>query len=276
MPKINTTSFKEGDVIRKSDITSIADEIEAIDLELDEDNIREEGLDRRVFHNNTWTSTPHSPVEIRNRVLLHRTTAGNWSLIEASGQMENSFDGVHPTIHIPWDTETDSDVIIRCSFFIETQGGDLDNFGADMDNDYLEFGLHVTHPNQSPDAELNLLPVDVGSGGIWPYTRMNLCKAFQRDAKIGGDGAEAPGAWWQHAFSKQSQISQSVTLVYHAHSRMVTPSVPISGSLDRSHRWFHDGTAKVSLAFRPNLPSASGILNIRIRGFNLSYQKFRR
>ena len=55
MPKINTTPFKEGDVIRKSDITSVADEIEAIDLAIDEENLREEGLDRRVFAENPWT-----------------------------------------------------------------------------------------------------------------------------------------------------------------------------------------------------------------------------
>ena len=273
MPKINTTSFKEGDVIRKSDITSVANEIEAIDFELDEDNLREEGLDRRVFHNNTWTSTPHPPVEIRDRIIVPMNT--DWTLLHADGHMINSFSGVNPTIHIPWDTETDSDVIIRCSFFIDSSGGDLDASLTKAANDGREFGLHVTHPGQSPDAELALHPAGVGNGGIWPYTRIGLCKAFQRDVLKGGDGEYAPGAWWQHAFSRQSQISQSVTLVYHAHSRMVTPSIPLSGSMDRSHRWFYDGTAKVTLAHRSET-IIEGLNGVMLSGFNLSYQKFRR
>ena len=279
MPKINTTPFKEGDVIRKSDITSVADEIEAIDLAIDEENLREEGLDRRVFAENPWTQISMTPVEIRERVELQQgPSSTTWSLVRADGSIEGGVSDVYPTIRIPWNTLNDSDVIIRCSFFIESAGSDfydedgLDDASVRSGDDDWEFGLHVTHPDQSPDAGLELLEGNTLSGGIWPYARIGLCKAFQRDSKKGGDGSDAPGAWYQHAFTKQSQISQSVTLVYHAHCRNVTESIP-GTKLDRSHVWDANGSAKVSLAYRQR---SGGIKKVYIRGFNLSYQKFRR
>jgi|8_EtaG_2_1085327.scaffolds.fasta_scaffold00245_4 hypothetical protein len=272
MPKINTTSFKEGDVIRKSDITSVADEIESIDTALDEDNIREEGLDRRVFDAHPWTIDSNEPVEIRERVLLPRQTS--WGFVEAAGKMVRSAHGVYPQIHIPWNTLNDSNIIIRCSFFIDSKNSDMSLLDVNVGNDDWEFGLHVTHPDQSPDAGLVLLPSDVLSGGIWPYARIGLSKAFQRDSEIGGDGENAPGAWYQHAFTKRSQISQSVTLVYHAHARVLTESVP-DVNIDRSHRWEGNGTAKVTLAYRSRY-LVEGLNGVHIRGMNISYQKFRR
>ena len=274
MPKIDTTPFKEGDVIRKSDITSVADEFEAIDTILDEDNLREEGLDRRVFDANPWTQASPAAVEIWDRVELERP-ATDWTLVDASGFIKNGDSSVNPTIRIPWNTLHDSDVIIRCSFFIESQGSNLDAFGVMVGNDDWEFGLHVTHPNQSPDAALVLLPSDTYNGGIWPYARICLSKAFQRNSKEGGDGSNAPGAWYQHEFTKQSQISQSVTLVYHAHCRKITESIPTGAKLDRSHVWNVNGNAKVSLAYRA-VKVNTGIEKVYIRGFNLSFQKFRR
>lgn len=277
MPKISTTPFKEGDVIRKSDITSVADEFEAIDTILDEDNLREEGLDRRVFDENPWTQASPAAVEIWDRLKL-KQPATDWTLVEAEpGVIKHGISAVNPTIRIPWNTLYDSDVIIRCSFFIESQGSNLDSVGVDVGNDDWEFGLHVTHPDQSPDAALGLLPADTHSGGIWPYARIGLSKAFQRDSKEGGTLTTllAPGAWYQHAFTNQSQISQSVTLVYHAHSRKVTESIPTGGKVDRSHVWFDDGYAKASLAYRA-AKFPAGIKDVYIRGFNLSYQKFRR
>ena len=272
MPKINTTPFKEGDVIRKSDITSVADEIEAIDTALDEDNIREEGLDRRVFDAHPWTFDSNEPVEIQERVLLPRQTS--WVYIDATDKMENSEHGVHPEIHIPWNTEYDSNIIIRCSFFIDSKNSDLSDVGVRAGNDDWEFGLHVTHPDQISSAGFSLFEGDLFSGGIWPYARIGLSKAFQRDSKEGGDGSDAPGAWYQHAFTKQSQISQSVTLVYHAHARVVTESVP-DVNRDRSHRWEANGTAKVTLVYRSR-HAVLGLNGVHIRGMNISYQKFRR
>lgn len=275
MPKINTTPFKEGDVIRKSDITSVADEFETIDTILDEENLREEGLDRRVFDGNPWTQISSPPVEIKGKAALSQMPSStNWSLVRAEGFIEGGVSDVNPTIIIPWNTLNDSDVIIRCSFFIESAGSNLDDADVRVGNDDWEFGLHVTHPDQSPDAGLVLLAGNTLSGGIWPYARIGLCKAFQRDSKKGGDGSDAPGSWYQHAFTKQSQISQSVTLVYHAHSRIVTESIPHT-KIDRSHVWDANGSAKVSLAYRQRLGSL-GIDRVYIRGLNLSYQKFRR
>ena len=50
MPKITPPEFVEGDVVEKRDITDLRDSINTnlID-EIDGSNIREEGLDRRVF-----------------------------------------------------------------------------------------------------------------------------------------------------------------------------------------------------------------------------------
>ena len=191
MPKINTTIFKEGDVIRKSDITSVADEIEAIDFDLDEDNLREEGLDRRVFDNHPWAPSSHSPVEIRDRVRLPRSF--EWRLVDAADHMKNSFSSVHPEMQVPWNAERDSDVIIRCSFFIDSSGSDLDPSSVRHKLDNWEFGLHVTHPDQTSDASLILLAGYTEAGGIWPYARIGLSKAFQYASKMGGDRADAPG-----------------------------------------------------------------------------------
>ena len=261
MPKINTTIFKEGDVIRKSDITSVADEIEAIDTAIDEDNLREEGLDRRVFDTHPWTSFSNTPVVLGDPELLPRVD--NWSVFGPVG-----------TIEIPWNILNDSDVIIRCSFFIESQGGNLGAIGALVENDDWEFGLHVTHPDEGA-AGWELLPRDTYGGGIWPYARISLSKAFQRHAKMGGDGVNAPGSWYQHAFTRESQISQSVTLVYHAHCRVRTESIPTSTKFDRSHVWNASGSARATLAYRSRYVH-TGLENVKIRGLHLSYQKFRR
>ena len=259
MPKINTTIFKEGDVIQKSDITSVGDEVEAIDTVLDEDNIREEGLDRRVFDTFPWTRYSDDPEEIKARIRLHRHE--DWAKHSAV-----------EILRIPWDTADHSDVIIRCSFFIDSRGSDLSDASVRVPNDDWEFGLHVTHPDET--LAIMQLSGDTYNGGIWPYARIGLSKAFQRDSKVGGDGEEAPGAWYQHAFTKESQISQSVTLVYHAHSRKVTESIP-GTKLDRSHVWNENGYREVRFVYRSRLES-TGLVGVYIRGFNLSYQTYRR
>ena len=49
MPKAKSPEMVEGDVIEKDHILSLKKEIDSFSDEIDTTNIREEGLDRRVF-----------------------------------------------------------------------------------------------------------------------------------------------------------------------------------------------------------------------------------
>ena len=64
MPIVTPTDFVEGEAITKSSILATNTAIEEIDFDIDGDNIREEGLDRRAFKDLSLISNPYDSVRL--------------------------------------------------------------------------------------------------------------------------------------------------------------------------------------------------------------------
>ena len=66
MPKVNpfagTLDFVEGEKITKDAFRNFKAKIDAVESVVDQDNIRQEGLDRRSFGTQTW----HKPLDSSN------------------------------------------------------------------------------------------------------------------------------------------------------------------------------------------------------------------
>ena len=150
MPKITPETAEEGDVITKESITSTTTEFERIDFDIDADNIREEGLDRRSFESQLFTTNPFKSVKANGAfgddTLLERTKT--WKRVEfRPEQMSNSDLSRYPQISIPWDPEKDTHCMIRCSMQI-TSRRDFSGLGI-REGDFWDFGLVIVHPGGS-------------------------------------------------------------------------------------------------------------------------------
>lgn len=186
MPKILPTAPKEGDVITKESLLDLKNNIEAVDLILDDENFREEGLDWRVF-NDSGTVEPISrhrgPVTTStNKTLEHSVY---WKVpVWPSGSISGGFSSTTPRIDFQWDPETDTDIIIRCSLFADSNAaGKSMQTHVMRDYEAWEFGLYIIPPGDSltePERPKVTAPEYSGSGppGVWPYQRMHLCHAF--------------------------------------------------------------------------------------------------
>lgn len=275
MGKIKTTSIREGDVILKSDIAEVSKSFEAIDHEINQENIREEGLDRRVFKDQPWVGDDStSEVTSLRRIKLIRSSSStsSWRYVTTSaGDLHGSTSTTHPSLFVYWNPEKDSDIIIRCSFFIDTKGSALGN-KAEYYDDFWEFGLLIQKPGE--ESETFRLNVSPAVGGIWPYTRMGLSAPFQEYVEVGGETSDARGSWYEHSHVRESQMAQSVTLVYHGHSRKTDPSIPDFGK-DDSHTWTKPGTGHIHLVYR-HKHSKFGIQDIYMSGLSMSRQSYRR
>lgn len=258
MPIVTPTDFVEGEAITKSSILATNTAIEEIDFDIDGDNVREEGLDRRAFEDLSLISNPYDSVRLASYQDLPRSTA--WiPAVCSTGSLANSF-AQWPQINIPWDPELDSYVIVRCSFFFISP--DLSATQLFLSKNAFDFGLYVIPPAEATPASLVLSHSPHGAG-VWPYARTYLSDAFGRQATTGGDGYK--GEHDQYDFDKRSKMTQSVTLLYMAKSN--------SSERFASFRWNKSGTAKVALVYRSR---GEGSGHVRINGLQLSYQKFRR
>lgn len=260
MPIVTPTDFVEGEAITKSSILATNTAIEEIDFDIDGDNIREEGLDRRAFKDLSLISNPYDSVRLASYQDLPGSTA--WiPAVCSPGSLANSF-AQWPQINIPWDPELDSYVIVRCSFFFISP--DLSATAFIPSKDAFDFGLYVIPPAEATPAS-PVLSHNPHRAGVWPYARAYLSDAFGFDATTGGEGHK--GEHDQYDFDKRSKMTQSVTLLYMAKSN--------SSERFASFIWNKSGTAKVALVHRSRV-AGDRPDRVRINGLQLSYQKFRR
>jgi hypothetical protein len=298
MPKVKPKDFKEGEVITKSDILETRTAIEDIDLDIDQENIREEGLDRRLFSRDQVNkSYPVRVFSTKQSQRLPRTTTFRKPRFD-TGTLENSLNPVFPELSIQWDTEKDTHAIVRCSMFVETRG----DSHTHMNDDAWEFGLQIVKPGQgipSEGADLGLFPYFIETQHVWPYQRVCLTGAFsgkRHDGFIKNTsatlvrtegfsdfftGSDYPwlfsgsvrddyprGAWNQYAMNRSSSWNASITLIAHITSNMT--------ELENScHHVDETGEIRVIPVYRCLIPGEhTG--RPRIKNIELSYQTFRR
>ncbi len=183
MPKIDSPDFVEGDVVQKSDITKLRDDINETLIDgVDSSNIREEGLDRRVFESGSvvpkFTKTQRAYSSTKTSALASQ----RWNYLlylEASDLKGNKAHSNYASTSVRWNPETDTHCVIRLSMYVDSRT--TGRRPQDGDN-YWDFGLVIVPPGQSrPDSMLTgFEPNAWTTGGIRvsPYQRVGLTGAF--------------------------------------------------------------------------------------------------
>tara|TARA_R110001592_G_scaffold327580_1_gene608787 strand:- start:1123 stop:2019 length:897 start_codon:yes stop_codon:yes gene_type:complete len=298
MPKVQPKDFKEGDVINRSEILETHTAIEEVDLDIDQENIREEGLDRRLFKAGQITDTFPTRLFSNNQSTRLSRTSTFKRPIWRSGRLVNSLHSNHPELSFQWDTEKDTHAIIRCSMFVDTIGDDH----TDLNDDAWEFGLQIVKPGESYIDGANLGMSEYGTiPMVWPYQRVCLSGAFSgkrhhgffsdpksENIKLFGsinffDESEHPeyshissgenesiyprGAWNQYAMNRSSSWNASVTLIAHVTSNMSNLELG-------THHVDQSGEIRIVPVYRCLRLLGDG--RPVIKGIDISYQKFRR
>ena len=191
--------------------------------QIDGDNIREEGLDRRVFtglygttHKFGQRITTISGYK-QHQIRQAPSTAldGRW----AEGGSTDASDSViggeggdgHRTILFDWQPERYIAAIVRCSFQAHVQMQRPREIRL-VDNDVLDFGLKTqllgptgsVSPYHGKHLKINNI------GCIYPYQRASLGRAFSKNAQSGGTGDA--GEYNQYAWDRSSSLRQSFHL----------------------------------------------------------------
>ena len=188
MPTAKTPAFVEGDIIEKSDLTALKDSVEEIHKDIDASNVRQEGLDRRVFYPRAHSTNKgaHNNVYSSEATQLTRTTL--WKEVDFDPlALKNSYSSSGSVLAIPWDPETDTDVIIRVSFVVDTRNTVSK---PHMYQDNWDFGLRVIAPGEPDQAmvigsEITEMEPYGDQRTVWPYQKVMLNFPFTAGARYG-------------------------------------------------------------------------------------------
>ena len=192
MPKAKVPSVTEGDVLKRNDLIDLKNKVEDIHKIIDHENIRQEGLDRRVFKNRVHSSAKGafnqvygSGCDLERKTTF--TAPEDWDTLENSAH-------AGPEIQIPWNPETDTHAIVRVSLFIDTRNTESK---VHMPNDCWDFGLMVRPPVSGSDyaplshalpdgapVKFDRTPTAL-EDRIWPYQRVQLNLPFSGGARWG-------------------------------------------------------------------------------------------
>ena len=189
MPTAKTPAFVEGDIIEKSDLTALKDSVEEIHKDIDASNVRQEGLDRRVFlpRAHSTNKGAHNNVYSTEAAELERTELWSQPNFPALA-LKNSQQTSQPVLAIPWDPEVDTDVIIRVSFLIDTRNTVSK---PHMFQDNWDFGLRVMAPGESETGvmifgtEITEMEPYGDQRTVWPYQKVQLNFPFTAGARYG-------------------------------------------------------------------------------------------
>ena len=193
MPKVNPfgpDDFLEGKIVRKKSFTDFKRRIEAVESIVDQDNIRQEGLDRRNFSSSAW----HEPFNLTDhRLYVDETPAelpntdGEWDKVPRDSTITGPFsDGdstpeTYAMIGIPWTPEVDSHLIVRASGVISTR----QKFFVHLDNYFVDIGLRIRSVEEDGRTVSRWDRNVVEDGYVWPYQRISLNAAYSSLAEQG-------------------------------------------------------------------------------------------
>ena len=212
MPKINPygspTDFMEGEKITKESFTDLADNIKGADGTIDENNIRQEGLDGRNFGSGIYI---HSLANYQKRT----KNPGPISCANFDGSITDIFKKVQTATYFGersssrarlsfnWQPEINTHAIIRCSGVISTKsesisGGTVNGFYV-PDRYTIDVGLLIRGKKSDGDDpadtrdtfklgfDRNMVEGSyfTGSPKVWPYQRVCLNDAYASLAQAG-------------------------------------------------------------------------------------------
>mgnify|MGYP003109487893 CR=1 FL=1 len=185
MSKINPygspKDFVEGEVITKKSFLDFASSIEGIDQSIDQENVRQEGLDARNFISGAHTSTQGT---YQNRIgesgldiTIAMEPEGTWNVLRNE-------DGSPWKVDFNFTPENDTDAIVRCSGVISSRN----KFFVPDSALYVDVGLLIYPQYESvPDGlgtTLEFKP-DPLERCVWPYQRISLTQAYSSYAQYG-------------------------------------------------------------------------------------------
>ena len=310
MPKIYPPVFVEGDVLEKKDITGLRDSIKSdLNTKVDELNIREEGLDRRVFADGAIVPKYDETQKVYANEQGQLYSHANWHRIHYADFSKVKGKKLHPSnaaVGIEWDPEIDTHCVIRFSAFVDTRPYTHKPKSVDT---YWDFGLVIIPPGGGslPDTPTTGFISDVGSEGLWhrvsPYQRVGLNQAFTYRSGAGywnksqSEGLDSSWSTIDSDYERRVVDSDAPEIIgYHVDtyprgawyqypfSRRTNLNATISmtahATSERSRtvgshfKWTEKGTASVYAVYRSN--ATVDPPSIYIDNFNLSYQKYRR
>ena len=227
--------------------------------QIDGDNIREEGLDRRVF-SGLYGTTHKSGQRVistsgykKHKILQLTTpvTDGRWSTggsADASDSVTGGEGGDgYRTILFDWQPERFIAAIVRCSFQAHVQMRRPQEIRK-IDNDVLDFGIRTQllgpTGTTSPYPGLDLKILDIGC--IYPYQRVSLNNAFSVFAQS-GSGGDA-GEYNQYRWDKSSSLRQS----FHLFHVITSSETTLSGSKQSTMAVSEPNIIRCQLAWRQN------------------------
>ena len=194
MSKIDSPDFVEGDTLSKEQITDLKTDINKnLVGQLDGVNLREEGLDRRVFDHGTVVPNFDSVnqriyADARTRPFYSREWRKlNYNTTHAEpGTLKGNTVSNFAEMHVHWDPETDSDAIIRLSLLFDTRFTDFRPRHKDY---FWDFGLMFVPPDvvepAFPVTGNSLFAVSGQEPAVSPYQRLQLNNAFSDFHKFG-------------------------------------------------------------------------------------------
>ena len=161
---VKVAKIEEGEKLQREDINSTNQSWEYASERVTGKNIREEGLDRRVFeYDNTWGdyvgTNGKSYMGSLQYLRTHGTTVNTWVPVEThDGTFRGGISSDSPTIAWSWNPDVDTYCIIRASFFFYWDLGDFGHVGRDEDgktiarnsvaNQDYKFGIAVRRFNE--------------------------------------------------------------------------------------------------------------------------------
>tara|TARA_R100000231_G_scaffold122851_3_gene93047 strand:+ start:3963 stop:4946 length:984 start_codon:yes stop_codon:yes gene_type:complete len=172
---VSVKPISEGSTLDKKEINDTVDSWLEASENISGKNIREEGLDRRVFKSNeTWSQDKGSTSDTTNGFIRHLNLdikkVNAWQpvkLVGGSGSTAKEFSNGAGSPEVcaikwEWDPNLDSYCIIRCSFFFYWDIGNFGHTGRDskgnlVRNDwradqFYKFGIAVKRFDDDPGA----------------------------------------------------------------------------------------------------------------------------
>lgn len=215
---LDLSDLIEGQTIKKESITGVYGKLnDSLEDKIGPENIREEGLDRRVFADlkGVHYQTGESCFLTGDATRVQTTGTGSWGWGPLVG-----LDGDHgemPQVSFTWDPEIDTYAVVRCSFFVQQKRKDSrihDKYSTrdiGFYTDGWDFALSVGLNNDSPGGRL--LVSNRGNDEIcFPYARVALNPAFS--TLVGRNTTAVGGAPLKHKFDRTSNVKQSVCLFH--------------------------------------------------------------
>jgi len=227
--------------------------------QIDGDNIREEGLDRRVFSGLYGTThktgqrvistsgyKKHKILQAESTPIDGRWTIGGSSYAAGSVTGGEGGDG-HKQIDFQWQPERHIAAIVRCSFQAHVQmqrPREIRAFG----NDVIDFGIKTQLLGPSGDStptSAEVLQIR-NTGCIYPYQRASLCDGFSLYSQSGANGDA--GEYNQYRWDKSSSLRQS----FHLFHVITASEITLSGTKQSTMAVREENIIRCFLAWRQN------------------------